>query len=152
MPFVIFLVYLMIEIALFIWIGGMIGVGWTLLWVLAGFVIGVWMLRRGGSKSREWLQNASAGVRQPHAGRQIYWYIGGLLVILPGFFTDALGLLLVFPPTQAFVTWLISLFIPETLQTGWTVVSNFSQTTRTDDADVIDVEAEEIMPEELPKQ
>ncbi len=150
MPFVFFIFFLLIEIALFIWIGGAIGVGWTLLWVLAGFVLGVWMLRKGGEKSREWLQKAAEGVRTKNPSRQIYWYIGGLLMILPGFFSDFLGLALIFPPTQSFVKWMISLFIPETLQTGFTVVSNFSSSQRENRTrvEVIDLEAEEVPPRE----
>ncbi len=148
MPLVFLVLYIVIEIALFIWIGGMIGVGWTLLWVLAGFVIGIAMLRRGGTKSREWLQAASQGRNEGGITKQIYWYIGGLLVILPGFFTDALGFMLVFPPTQAIVTWIFSLFIPPGAAEVWgmmSTASGFQNSQRFQDATVIDAEAEEIV-------
>ncbi len=144
MPFLFLLFYIFIEIALFIWIGGAIGVGWTLLWILAGFLIGGWMLKRGGNESRKWLQQASQGGEVGKASKQIYWFIGGLLVILPGFFTDALGLLLVFPPTQSLITWIISLFIPESVQTGFTIISNMRNEGATAEVEVIDGEAYEI--------
>ena len=38
-----------LEIALFVQIGGAIGVGATILWVLASAVIGVWVMRRQGA-------------------------------------------------------------------------------------------------------
>ncbi len=150
MPFVIFLLYILIEIALFIWIGGMIGVGWTLLWVLGGFVVGLLMLRRGGEQSREWLQNASAGNPEKNIGKQLYWYIGGLLVILPGFFTDFLGAALVFPPTQSLVTAILSGLVPASVQTGFSVVTNLRSTNPNPDPNIIDGDAEEIRDIELP--
>lgn len=152
MPFVFFLVYILIEIALFIWIGSIIGIGWTLLWVLGGFVVGVLMLKKGGEQSRKWLQAASAGGPRDNPSKQIYWYIGGLLVILPGFFTDFIGLALVFPPTQAIVTSILSSFVPASLQTGFTVVSNFNSSRAQNGSDVIEGEVVEVPDPEISDQ
>ena len=47
-----------LEIALFVQIGGAIGVGATILWVLASAVIGVWVMRRQGAAAMADLQRA----------------------------------------------------------------------------------------------
>ena len=46
-----------LEIALFVQIGGAIGVGATILWVLASAVIGIWVMRRQGAAAMADLVN-----------------------------------------------------------------------------------------------
>ena len=91
-----------LEIALFIQIGGAIGVGLTILWVLASAMIGIWVMRRQGAAAMADLQRAVSEFRdpaQPIAHGALVMLGGGLLV-LPGFFTDALGILLLIPPLR----------------------------------------------------
>ena len=92
-----------LEIALFVQIGGAIGVGATILWVLASAVIGVWVRRRQGAAAMADLQRAVHEFRDP--GRPIAHgaliMLGGGLLVLPGFFTDALGILLLIPPLRS---------------------------------------------------
>ncbi len=91
------------EIWLLTWVGGQIGVGWTLLILLAEAALGAWLLKREGAKAWRSLADArehpdSLGVRITDAALVL---VGGLLIMLPGFLTDAIGLLCLLPPTRA---------------------------------------------------
>jgi UPF0716 protein FxsA len=98
-----FLAWPLVEIGLFVAIGGLIGVWATLVWVVLSGVLGVLVLRltaaRGALKLREGLST----LRQPGAelASGAFGMLAGVLLILPGFLTDALGLLLLVPPLQS---------------------------------------------------
>ena len=51
MPFV--LLYLVVEIVALVALGSAIGVGWTLLVLLAGSVLGLWLARREGVRAAQ---------------------------------------------------------------------------------------------------
>ena len=51
MPFV--LLYLVVEIVALVALGSTIGVGWTLLVLLAGSVLGLWLARREGVRAAQ---------------------------------------------------------------------------------------------------
>jgi UPF0716 protein FxsA len=94
---------LLIEIALFVTLGGAIGLWLTLAWVLLTAVIGFMLLKGVAMMGAHQL---TAGVRQnmrdpssPLAHRVLVG-VAGLLLLLPGFLTDALGLLLLLPPVR----------------------------------------------------
>lgn len=92
-----------VEIALFIEIGSEIGVAATILWVVLSAVIGVWAMRLQGMAAMIDLQRAVEDVRDPaqpmaHGALAM---IGGGLLVLPGFFTDALGILLLIRPVRS---------------------------------------------------
>ena len=98
-----FVLWPIVEIALFVQIGGAIGVGVTILWVLASAALGLWILRRQGMAATADLQRALAEFRDParplvHGALVM---LGGGLLVLPGFLTDALGLLLLVPPVRS---------------------------------------------------
>lgn len=77
----------------------------VLLLLLAGFVLGAAAVKRAGRSA--W-RNLAASVQQPGApttppaggGRTGLAMLGGLLLIIPGFVSDGLALLLLFPPTR----------------------------------------------------
>jgi UPF0716 protein FxsA len=61
------------------------------------------------------LQQATSTGAEPDSGRHALAFVGGLLVAIPGFWSDLVGLLLVIPPTQRLFrqsarTWLSSRF------------------------------------------
>lgn len=92
----------LIEIALFIKIGGWIGPAPTLALVVLTAVIGVWMLRLQGvgvllSAQRQ-LAAGSLPVAEVFEG--LCLVIAGALLLIPGFFTDAVGALLLVPPVR----------------------------------------------------
>jgi UPF0716 protein FxsA len=80
-----------------------IGVLAMLLLLIAGWPVGVWALRSQGRAAWRRLTDAVATRRAP--GRHVLdgglILLGGILLIVPGFVTDALGLVLLLPPTRA---------------------------------------------------
>ena len=95
----------LIEIALFVVVGGAIGLWATLAWVVISAVLGVMTLRwvaRLGPISFERDVKSLRDPMSPIAGRALT-ILAGVFLILPGFFTDALGLLLLIRPVQGLV-------------------------------------------------
>jgi UPF0716 protein FxsA len=100
----------LIEIALFVLIGGAIGLWWTLAWVVLSVVLGVVILKRVarlGPISFDRDVRALRDPLSPVAGRALTIMGAGLLIV-PGFFTDALGVLLLLPPVQGLLVRVFS--------------------------------------------
>ncbi len=81
-----------------------IGVLLTVLLLVAGWPVGVWLIRAEGRSAWRRLRAAAAITGRP-PGREVLdgalILFGGSLLIVPGFITDVLGLLLLLPPTRA---------------------------------------------------
>ncbi|TKV60669.1 FxsA family protein [Nakamurella flava] len=92
------LVYLILEIAVVLLVGSWIGVGWTLLALVASTVIGVLIARREGLRALGALRGRGGGAPELTDGLLIG--LGGLLFVIPGFLSDLLGLILLLPPTR----------------------------------------------------
>lgn len=98
-----FLLYVVAEIAAIWAVGSAVGVLGTLGLLLAGAFLGSWLARREGGKAmRAFLTAARAG--QP-AEKELtdgmLVALGGVLILVPGFVSDVLGLLLMLPPSRA---------------------------------------------------
>lgn len=90
------------EIATFIAVGSQIGVGWTLLLIVASSILGVAIVRR---QSLSALQAVRAQARTGHVPeREIVLgaitVFAGLLLVVPGFITSAVALFLLLPPVR----------------------------------------------------
>ena len=98
------------ELAVFILVAGWIGVGWTLLATMATSALGFLLLARQGMRALTDLRDR-ARTRQP-AGRELgdagLVAVGGLLMVLPGFLGDLVGLLCLLPLTRGLVRGLIA--------------------------------------------
>lgn len=94
----------LIEIGLFVTVGAWLGLWATLAIVVLTAVLGVQILRQQGMGSMQDLQRArqSADPLSPLAHQAIK-AIAGLLLILPGFLTDAIGVLLLIPALRNLV-------------------------------------------------
>ena len=94
-----------IEIYLFIEIGGALGAGGTILLIFLTAVIGVSAMRRQGLAVLQEAQSAQAAGRPPlaAAAHGLLILLGGGLLLLPGFFTDAVGFLCLFRPARLFL-------------------------------------------------
>jgi UPF0716 protein FxsA len=93
----------LIEIALFVTLGGAIGLWPTLAIVLGSGFLGVAILRGLGMRSLEQMRRGmSVNPHQPLA-EGLMTRFAAVLLILPGFLTDVLGVLLLIPPVQRFV-------------------------------------------------
>jgi len=103
--FTMLLLTLVLEIYLFIEVGGAIGAGWTLLFVFATAFWGMSRMRSQGMSVLAEAQAAQKQGRPPLAavGHGVLIILGGLLLVLPGFFTDSLGLLLMLRWTRLLV-------------------------------------------------
>jgi UPF0716 protein FxsA len=99
------LLYLVIEIVALVALGSAIGLGWTLLVLLAGSVLGLWLARREGVRAAQALAEAVNNRRVPtnEITDGMLVAAGGVLLFVPGLVTDLAGLLLVLPPTRALV-------------------------------------------------
>ena len=94
----------LIEIYLFIKVGSQIGAFNTILLIFTTAVLGIWYARYEG------FNTLKSGMSQLIKNElPIYEIVSGaalafaaLLLILPGFATDILGLLIIFPPTRKF--------------------------------------------------
>lgn len=101
--FVLFIIVPIIEIAVIIQVGQVIGSGPTLVTLVAVSIIGAWLVRREGTRAWAAFRNALNAGRAPT--REVVdgalVLMGGALLLTPGFVTDALGLTLIFPPSRA---------------------------------------------------
>jgi UPF0716 protein FxsA len=99
----------LVEIALFVTLGARLGLWLTLAWVLLTAVGGVLILK---SLARSGAAMAQGDFVEGFRGRmaedplspmvhQGLIAVAAMLLILPGFFTDTLGLLLLVPPVRA---------------------------------------------------
>ncbi|HUS52700.1 MAG TPA: FxsA family protein [Thermohalobaculum sp.] len=94
-----------IEIALFIEVGGRLGLPLTIGVVILTAAIGAALLRTQGLATLSELQRRLAAGEDPSAtlahGAMIL--VAGVLLLTPGFFTDTVGLLLLTPPVRTAV-------------------------------------------------
>lgn len=97
------------EVFVAIAVADAIGVIAMLLLLLAGWPVGLWALRSQGRVAWRRLNDAVAARRPP--AREVLngalVLLGGTLMMVPGFITDALGLLLLLPPTRALARVLV---------------------------------------------
>ncbi len=99
------LLYLVVEIVALVALGSVIGLGWTLVVLLAGSLLGLLLARREGVRAAQALADAVGSRRVAHAEITdgLLVAVGGVLLFVPGLVTDLAGLLLVLPPTRALV-------------------------------------------------
>ena len=107
--FILFLTVPLVEIALFIEIGGLIGLWPTLAVVVVTAVIGTWLVRQQGALALRQIRRSLNELNDPTEplahGAMIL--IAGALLLTPGFFTDAVGFALLLPPFRvAAFRWL----------------------------------------------
>ena len=103
--FLIFIVVPIAEIAVFIQVGRHIGVLPTLLLIVANAVVGLALVRWQGfatlRRAQESLARGVLPARELMDGLLIL--AAGLLLLTPGLVTDAVGWLLLLPPTRAVI-------------------------------------------------
>ncbi len=92
----------LIEIGLFIEVGGLIGLWPTLAIVVLTAIAGGWLMRMQGAQAMAGFRTSLDGHRDPAEpiAHGALILLAGALLVLPGFFTDALGLLLLVPPVR----------------------------------------------------
>ena len=140
--FIAFLAVPLIEITLFIQIGGAIGLGWTLVTVVLTAIAGTWLLRNQGRLSIGQLRSSFSDLQDPteplvHGAMILF---SGALLLTPGFFTDAVGFLLLVPSVRIALFKAIRARVKiQTFETG--------PRRRPAQGDVIDGEYSEVQPD-----
>jgi UPF0716 protein FxsA len=100
---VIFLLYVILEVAAVVAVASAIGFGWMLLALLVGAVAGSWLARREGRKAFQAMSTTVRSGGSPHAELTdgVLVSVGGVLIMLPGFVSDLIGFAFLLPPTRA---------------------------------------------------
>lgn len=101
--FLAFLLVPIIEIALFIQVGGAIGLFPTLSIVVITAVLGTWLVRTQGAMALGQLRGSFERLSDPteplaHGAMILF---AGALLLTPGFFTDGIGFLLLIPSVRS---------------------------------------------------
>lgn len=138
-----------IEITLFIKMGGLIGVLPTIALVFSMSMFGAWLLRQQGLQSLTKMQSAMTRGEVP-VGEMLDGFVlalAGLLFILPGFFTDILGFALLLPPVRkAFAVTAARWLAARTVKTSFYAGSSY-QNHREPGGPIIEGEATEVDPD-----
>ncbi|NIS62642.1 MAG: FxsA family protein [Proteobacteria bacterium] len=116
----IFIVVPLIEILLLIEIGSRIGALNTIFIIVVTGILGASMMRQQGFTI---IRNIQRDLSQGHmpTGELINGalvLVGGIVLLTPGFFTDAVGFLLLIPHTRALIRTKIQLLIRRKIESG----------------------------------
>ncbi len=151
--FLAFLLVPLIEIALFIQVGGAIGLWPTLAIVVVTAILGTWLVRTQGLMAIGQLRRSFAELDDPTEplahGAMIL--IAGVLLLTPGFFTDAIGFALLVPAVRSAVFRFLR---ARMVVTGFRMGPDGAWHEYGDSprgGDVIDGEFEEIRPRQRPR-
>jgi len=100
--FFLFIAVPIIEIGLFIQVGGFLGLWATLAIVVLTALVGTALMRAQGMAALKKLQTSIESGSNPAdpIANGAFILIAGLLLLTPGFFTDTLGMLLLVPPLR----------------------------------------------------
>jgi UPF0716 protein FxsA len=91
------------ELTLIVRVAGSIGVLDTFALLVLSCLIGVWLAKRAGLGVLRRMRQAQAEGRVPdrEVADGALVLLGGMLLLFPGFISDVMGLVLLFPPTRA---------------------------------------------------
>ena len=122
------------ELFVLIKVAEAIGVLYAILLLISSWPVGTWVLRSQGRAAWRRLAAAVGAGRSP--GREVLdgalILTGGLLLIIPGFISDAIGLLALLPPTRALLRRALARNLQSRLVVGAT---RFTRASRPYDVD-----------------
>lgn len=112
------------EIAVFIVIGNAIGVFYTLLLIIFTSIAGLLIAKKRGTKSIQDIQKSMQQGQPPAVPviETFMIFVGGILLALPGFITDLLGLLFVSGITRNLFKPVIFYFLRKKIKRGQVVI------------------------------
>jgi UPF0716 protein FxsA len=116
LPLALFLTFLLmpvLEIYVIIQVGQLIG-GWeTAVLLLAESLLGAWIVRREGRRAWKALRETFGRGSMPdrELSEAALVLVGGVLLLAPGFVTDAFGFVLVLPFTRPAVRRLLARYV-----------------------------------------
>ena len=140
--FALFLGIPIIEIALFVTVGSWLGLWGTLAIVLGTGVLGLSVIRGQGLRAATDTRREANMLQNPARplADGVLVALAGVLLVLPGFLTDTLGLLLLLPPMRRLVMAAVSLKMMRMVQTRFH-----------DRSDTIDADYAVLPPDEVPR-
>jgi UPF0716 protein FxsA len=118
----VFIAVPLIEIGLFIQVGGWLTLWPTLAIVLATGIIGTHLVRQQGLKVLSELRGSMSQMRDPLSplAHGALIVLAGVLLLTPGFFTDAIGFLLLVPALrQSLITFVAARVQVASFNTGF---------------------------------
>ena len=91
-----------LELTLLLWASNAMGIFPTLGLIIATGLIGAFLAKKQGLKALRDIQDSMGRLRPPgeHLINAVLVLVGGVLLLTPGFISDAIGLSLLFKPTQ----------------------------------------------------
>lgn len=92
--------YPLLEFATAYLLAQLIGWGWMILLLIAGIPAGFAVMRNAGDAALRDAVRAQRAGQPITPARHALGFVGGVLIAIPGFWTDLLGVLLVVPFTQ----------------------------------------------------
>jgi UPF0716 protein FxsA len=106
------------EIVVLVLVGEAVGVAATLALLLVAALSGVLVIRHRGAAAWRRLREAASRGELPVAAAfdGICIFLAGLLLIVPGFITDGVALLLLVPPLRHAVRALLAVFLADRVQ------------------------------------
>lgn len=109
-----------LEIGVMIWAGGQIGPWWVVLLIIFTGIIGAWLAKRQGLDTFRKAQHAMQAGRAPQEEifDGICILIGGIVLLTPGFITDAIGFVLLIPSTRRPIKELIKKTLHQMMKNG----------------------------------
>lgn len=141
-----------VELYCFATLGAQLGLPTTLLVIIGTGMIGAWLAKREGLAAWQRVQQCLARGRDP--SREIYdgllILVAGIALLIPGFFTDVVGLLLLLPPVRVLVAaflrhhWrptLTKSHFPPAQDEEEETPGDSSENRRSDTPEIIDIDA-----------
>ncbi|QCR33243.1 FxsA family protein [Lysinibacillus sp. SGAir0095] len=116
----VFIAAILVEIAMFIVVGKALGVFNTLLLIILTSVIGVIVAKKQGIQSVRNLQNSVSEGNPPGVAiiDTFLIFVGGVLLVTPGFLTDLIGFSLIIPFTRKLYKPVIYYWLRKKLKNG----------------------------------
>lgn len=117
-----FVVIPVVEIWTLVAVGGWLGLWPTLALLVLSGAVGAWLTQREGRRAWRALADAFGGGRLP-TGRladAALVLVGGILLMLPGFLSDVLGLVMLLPFTRPAVRRLLAFVLARNAARGGT--------------------------------
>ena len=118
-----------LEIYVIFQVGQLIGAISTILLLILSGVLGVWLIRHEGLRTWKALRLAAGEGRVParELADGILVLMSGILLLIPGFVSDVLALLLILPITRPLARMLLARIIAAKVLVSYSSVSGFGR-------------------------
>ena len=122
--FLLFITFVLAEMAAIIVVGNWLGVFPTLMLIVLTSTFGVYMLKRRGTQSMKEIQQSIARGQAPGVAlmEAFMMFVGAVLLVLPGFLSDILGLLMLTPVTRSLFKPLMLMWLRRKMKGRQTII------------------------------